>query len=45
MAAEEKRLSTSEENYSEDDIALARLDAGLYTLHQVRRFYPHFFSC
>lgn len=35
MAAEEKRLATSEENYTEDDIALARLDAGLYTLQQV----------
>jgi hypothetical protein len=36
VAAEEKRLSTSVENYTEDDISLARLDAGLYTLQQVR---------
>lgn len=35
VAAEEKRLSTSVENYTEDDISLARLDAGLYTLQQV----------
>ncbi len=35
VAAEEQRVATSGEEYTEDDVALARLDAGLYTLQQV----------
>lgn len=37
VAAEERRLATSGEEYTDDDMSLARLDAGLYTLQQVGR--------
>lgn len=36
VAAEERRLATSGEEYTDEDMNLARLDAGLYTLQQVR---------
>ena len=36
VAAEERRLGTSEEEYSDEEVLLARMDAGLYTLQQVR---------
>jgi hypothetical protein len=35
VAAEERRLATSGEEYTDEDMSLARLDAGLYTLQQV----------
>lgn len=35
VAAEERRLATSGEEYTDEDMGLARLDAGLYTLQQV----------
>lgn len=35
VAAEERRLARSGEEYTEEDLNLARLDAGLYTLQQV----------
>lgn len=38
VAAEERRLVTSGEEYSEEDLNLARLDAGLYTLQQVPQY-------
>jgi hypothetical protein len=38
VAAEERRLATSGEDYTDEDMNLARLDAGLYTLQQVRAF-------
>lgn len=38
VAAEEQRLATSGEDYTDDDVAMARLDAGLYTLQQARPF-------
>lgn len=37
VAAEERRLATSGEEYTDEDMSLARLDAGLYTLQQVGR--------
>ena len=36
MAAEERRLGTSEEEYSDKEVLLARIGAGLYTLQRVR---------
>lgn len=36
VAAEERRLGTSDEEYSDEEVLLARMDAGLYTLQQVR---------
>ncbi len=38
VAAVERRLGTSDESYDDEEILLARMDAGLYTLQQVRRF-------
>lgn len=35
VAAEERRLGTSEEEYSDEEVLLARMDAGLYTMQQV----------
>ncbi len=37
VAAEERRLGLSGESYSDDEVLLARMDAGLYTLQQVSR--------
>lgn len=36
VAAEERRLGTSDESYDDEEVLLARMDAGLYTLQQVR---------
>ena len=41
MATEERRLASSGELYTEDDMNMARLDAGLYTLQQVRQLHQH----
>ena len=35
VLAEERRLGTSGEEYSDQEVLLARMDAGLYTLQQV----------
>ncbi len=35
VLAEERRLGTSGEEYSDEEVLLARMDAGLYTLQQV----------
>ena len=35
VATEERRLGTSDESYDDEEILLARMDAGLYTLQQV----------
>ncbi len=42
VAAEERRLATSGEEYSEEDLNLARLDAGLYTLQQVPKYLKNY---
>ena len=39
VAAEERRLGTSDESYDDEEILLARMDAGLYTLQQVCMLY------
>ena len=36
VVAEERRLGTSDESYDDEEVLLARMDAGLYTLQQVR---------
>ena len=36
VMAEERRLGTSDESYDDEEVLLARMDAGLYTLQQVR---------
>ena len=38
VTAEERRLGTSEEEYTDDEVYNARMDAGLYTLQQVRAY-------
>ena len=35
VVAEERRLGTSDESYDDEEVLLARMDAGLYTLQQV----------
>ena len=35
VMAEERRLGTSNESYDDEEVLLARMDAGLYTLQQV----------
>ena len=35
VTAEERRLGTSDESYDDEEVLLARMDAGLYTLQQV----------